>query len=123
MLVEAFVGIYFTANARVSPCDDPQTKFICYAICVLTILRVSHLVFMFLFITLCFPCYICPDNCFIKRWLVTTEGAPKYLIPNLLRNWTWKFAERSKSRSYSKNIANSDSSAGKKSDASCSDDS
>ena len=104
MLVQALIAINMIVNARVYPCDDIETRLFFSGISLVTILRVSHLIFMAFFVLCCLPCYFCPDQCCIKRKLINPGSLSKQSVALVETRWTWRFSPNKTTR-FDKNQA------------------
>ena len=72
----ACFSIGMAKNAVLPPCTGYYSRSLVYSVSAVCFLRCVHLVFIFLFMFCCVPCYMCQDECCLKRWLVQGTAAP-----------------------------------------------
>lgn len=92
--VAIFILSCFALNMAINAreeltCKQLFTQVFTYSISAVCFLRCIHIVAMVLFLFLCFPCFLCGDQCFAKKWLTSNAGVKRVIIANLESEWTW----------------------------------
>ena len=91
MLVQAIFAIVILSAAREKNCTQLSTRVYVSVVGSMLLIRVYHIIIIFIFFLCCFPCYFCSDNCCCKKWLINSKGLSSQGISSLYSNWTWVF--------------------------------
>ena len=60
-----------------------------YSISAVLLIRCLHVIILVIYLVIV-PCFMCSDNCCLKRALVNEKPAPREVIRQLKHHWTWK---------------------------------
>lgn len=90
MIVCAGYGIKLSASTPdYGICHTAYTLAFVYSISGVCIIRCLNVLILVMYI-LIIPCFMCSDDCCLKRALVKEKPAPREVIRQLKHNWTWR---------------------------------